>query len=206
MHTTVMGWLDTGLIKSFKDITVAACTAHMSRKQDLAVQYLTRLLSLPAAEDVPNRMIVYDGESGLPGAMDQLAAALVDWDAGSAFFEDPGRLNRDALSDAATEYLNAFSFPGLPPPPPGGGGPSPGPAPTPVPPIAPEKDGGRYEGMLAAIFGILFLASAGANVYMCYRLSRHDQRFVSGVKMMFRRRRGSEELGEGRLLPLLEVD
>ena len=191
-----MSWLEAGLITSFENITVAACTAHMSRKQDLAVQYLTRMLSLSAAEDVPNRMIVYDGESGLPGAMDQLAAALVDWDAGSAFFQDPGRLNRDALSDAATEYLNAFSFPGMPPP-------APAPAPSPV---TPAKDGGRYEGMLAAIFGILFLVSAGANVYMCYRLSRHDQRFVSGVKMMFRRRRGSEELGEGRLLPLLEVD
>ena len=207
MHNTVMGWLEQGLIQSLDNIVAVACTSHMAGKQDLGVQYLARLLSAPVAGDTANKLIVYEGNGGLPGAMDLLATALVDWNAGAAFFQDPARLNRDALADAAKFYLDSFDFPGLPP----AVNPSP---PQPVPPVVPPSGGptdppasSKDESALAVIFGVLFFLSAIMNVAMGVRLARCDRQLLSGVKMMFRRgRAGSDELGQGRLLPLLEAD
>ena len=203
MHNTVMGWLSQGLVADLGDLVAVACTSHMAGKQDLGVQYLARLLSAPEAGDAANKMIVYEGGGGLAGAMDLLATALVDWDAGTAFFNDPARLNRDALADAAEFYLDSFEFPGLPP----AAVPARPAAPAGPPPPPPAPAAAGDESALAVIFGVLFLLSAGANVAMGVRLVRCDRQLMSGVKMMFRRNRaGSEDLGQGRLLPLLEVD
>ena len=110
-----MGWLSQNLIASYDRLIGVACTSHMARTEDIGVQYLARLLSLPAPIDTPNKLIVYEGPD-LAGAMNLLSTALVDWNAGEAFFQDPLRLQRDALADGGKAYLSTMHFPGLPPP------------------------------------------------------------------------------------------
>ena len=195
-----MEWISQKLITNYDELVGVACTSHMARNEDLGVQYLARLLSLPAPVDTPNRLIVYEGPD-LAGAMNLLATALVDWNAGEAFFKDPARLQRDALADGAKRYLATEQFPGLPPP-------------VHVPASDPDSptnksdlnDKASTAYVWAWVFGTLLVLSLIANVLTSIRLVKHDRQFVSAVKMMFRRRRGSEELGQGRILPLLEVD
>ena len=50
------------------------------------------------------------GSAEEPRALDLLATHLVDTQIAIDFFNDPERMNRDLLSDAARDYLPSTSF------------------------------------------------------------------------------------------------
>jgi hypothetical protein len=75
---------------------------QLPRKDNLAVQYFARLLGEPGE----GRRIVYaESLFDEPEALDLLATHLVDTQVGLDFFDDPMRMHRDLLGDAAREYL-----------------------------------------------------------------------------------------------------
>jgi hypothetical protein len=72
------------------------------RKGNLAVQYFARLLGEPGE----GRRIVYaEAIFDETRALDLVATKLVDTQVGIDFFNDPLRMHRDLLSDAAQDYL-----------------------------------------------------------------------------------------------------
>jgi len=78
--------------------------AHMAREDEVSFLYFSRLLGEPYEG---HRIIFAESQWEEPKALDLFATHLVDGDVGQAFFGDPMRMHRDALSDAARAYLDA---------------------------------------------------------------------------------------------------
>jgi hypothetical protein len=83
-------------------VHVVVMGSAMPRKQNLAVQYFAWLLG----EKGEGKRIVY-AESlwDEARALNLLGTHLLDRQAATAFFDEPERLHRDLLADAAAEYL-----------------------------------------------------------------------------------------------------
>jgi hypothetical protein len=83
-------------------VTVLVIGRQLPRKDNLAVQYFSRVLG----ENGEGKRILYaEGLAQEPRALDLLATHLVDTQIASDFFNDFRRMNRDLLSDAARSYL-----------------------------------------------------------------------------------------------------
>ena len=106
----VRHWKDQMALAEWDRVTVVVMGQPLPRKDNLAVQYFARLLGV-AGE---GRRIVYaESLHDEPRALDLLATRLVDTQVGLDFFDDPGRMHRDLLSDAARQYLDVrFGRPG----------------------------------------------------------------------------------------------
>jgi hypothetical protein len=102
LHRQVSLWKGRLSPEEWNRLTVVVMGAQMPRKGNLAVQYFSRLLGEPGE----GRRIVYaEALFDEPRALDLLATRLVDTQVGIDFFNDPLRMHRDLLSDAAGEYL-----------------------------------------------------------------------------------------------------
>lgn len=102
MHARVSAWRREMSDAEWQALRVVILGSPAPREQNLAVQYFARLLDQPGE----GRRIVYaESIRDEQKALDFLAAYEVDTTIGVDFFNDPERMHRDLLSDAAQEYL-----------------------------------------------------------------------------------------------------
>jgi hypothetical protein len=102
LHRQASAWKEQLSPEEWNRLTVVVMGAQLPRKGNLAVQYFARLLGEPGE----GRRIVYaEALFDEPRALDLLATRLVDTQVGIDFFNDPLRMHRDLLSDAAQDYL-----------------------------------------------------------------------------------------------------
>ena len=105
MHEQVCAWRATLTEAEWKRLTVIVLGSQLPRKDNLAIQYFARLLGEPGE----GRRIIYaEGLGDEQRALDLLGTRLVDTRIGVAFFDDPARMHRDLLGDAAREELDAL--------------------------------------------------------------------------------------------------
>lgn len=109
LQATVSQWRGTLSPEEWQSLHVVIIGAHMPREGEVSWQYFSRLLG----ESTEGGRIVY-AESlwSATDAMDLLATHLVDTAAAEAFFDEPHRLHRDLLADAARIWLG--THPGRP--------------------------------------------------------------------------------------------
>ncbi len=103
LHRLVCRWRERMPAGDWSRLTVIVMGAPLPRKGNLAVQYFARLLG----ETGEGQRILYaESLFDEPKALDLLATRLVDTQVGLDFFDDPTRMHRDLLSDAAKDYLD----------------------------------------------------------------------------------------------------
>jgi len=88
----------------WNQLYVFIATAHMPRQQLLAYQYFAKLLN---QSEEGHRVIVGEnpGTTTEEQAFDLIATHILDRKMASNFFNDPWRMHRDLLSDAAKSWL-----------------------------------------------------------------------------------------------------
>jgi hypothetical protein len=102
LHRLVQLWRSELTRDEWDKLTVVVMGTQLPRKGNLAVQYFARLLGEPGE----CRRIIY-GEALFDEtrAIDLMATRIVDTQVGIDFFNDPLRMHRDLLADAAQNYL-----------------------------------------------------------------------------------------------------
>ena len=100
----IVAWSKSGDLtpQVLSRLTVLVIGRRLPRKDNLAVQYFSRLLGQHGEGE---RIIYAEGLGDEPRALDLLATQRVDAQVGVDFFNDPSRMARDLLGDAAREYL-----------------------------------------------------------------------------------------------------
>jgi hypothetical protein len=86
----------------FADLHVIVVGAHMAREGEIALQYFEKLFH----EREGLRIVFAEGVWDEPAALQLLGTHLIDATVGQGFFNDPRRMHRDLLSDAAAQVLS----------------------------------------------------------------------------------------------------
>jgi len=107
LHAQVNQWHRTMKPEEWKTLRVVNIGSQMPRASNVVTQYFARLFN----EKGEGRRIIY-AESlwDEAKALNLLATHQLDSQIGTAFFNDDTRMNRDLLSDIATEYLKLMKF------------------------------------------------------------------------------------------------
>ena len=102
LDAVVRRWRSEMPAEEWRALKVVILGPPPPRRQNSAVQYFARLLGEPGE----GRRILYaESVRDEPKALDFLATDGVDTTIGEDFFNDPTRMHRDLLSDAARDYL-----------------------------------------------------------------------------------------------------
>jgi hypothetical protein len=102
LHARVSAWRSEITPEEWKTVKVVILGSPLPRQQNLAVQYFARLLGEPGEGP---RIIYAESVHEEARALDLMATRAVDTNIGVDFFNDPARMHRDLLSDAARDYL-----------------------------------------------------------------------------------------------------
>jgi hypothetical protein len=102
LHTQITAWRSEMTPEEWKALKVVILGSALPRKQNLTVQYFARLLGEPGEGP---RIIYAESIRDEATALDQMATRALDTTIGADFFNDPTRMHRDLLSDAARDYL-----------------------------------------------------------------------------------------------------
>jgi hypothetical protein len=102
IHAQVTAWRKQLSAEDWQKLRVVVIGSQMPRKSNLAVQYFAKLLKEPGEG---KRIIYAEALFDEQKAVNLLGTHLVDTQLGAAFFDDPQRMHRDLLADAAAEYL-----------------------------------------------------------------------------------------------------
>jgi hypothetical protein len=102
LHRLVGSWRESMPAEQWRRLTVMVLGRQTPRKDNLASQYFARLLGEPGEG---RRLIYAEGLFEEAQALDLLATRVVDGQVAVDFFEDPERMYRDVLGDAARTYL-----------------------------------------------------------------------------------------------------
>ena len=102
LHARVSAWRSEMTPDEWKALKVVILGSALPRKQSLTVQYFARLLGEPGEGP---RIIYAESIRDEATALDQMATRALDTTIGADFFNDPTRMHRDLLSDAARDYL-----------------------------------------------------------------------------------------------------
>jgi hypothetical protein len=106
-HAQVSTWRRKLSAEEWGKLRVVIMGSQMPRKDNLAVQTFARLLG----EAGEGRRIVYaEALFDEKRALNLLGTHLLDREIAGAFFDDPVRMNRDLLGDAAAEYLRTLKI------------------------------------------------------------------------------------------------
>ena len=89
-------------------LRVVVLGAALPRKDNLAVQVFAKLLGVPGEGE---RLVYTESIFEPAPALDSLGTHIIDRSIAVDFFDDPDRMNRDLLGDAAAEYLKTLSLP-----------------------------------------------------------------------------------------------
>jgi hypothetical protein len=103
LHRLVRHWKEEMPAGDWDRLTVIVMGRPLPRKDSLAVQFFSRLLGEPGEG---RRVVFAESLFDEANALDLLATRLVDTQIGLDFFDDPTRMHRDLLGDAAREYLD----------------------------------------------------------------------------------------------------
>jgi len=107
MHRQVMAWKKEMTPEQWKNLRVATQGAALARNGDLAKQYFERLLHI----EKEGLRLVYKELYFPPTPMlTLLATHSVDRGISLAVFDNPDRMFRDVLGDAATVYIKKLKF------------------------------------------------------------------------------------------------
>jgi hypothetical protein len=99
-------WRREMSVEEWQRLRVVVVEAPQARRADLGLEYFARLLGAP----VEGGRIIFAGSLGEQWALDHIAKQELDTAVATAFFDDPGRLDRDILGDAAIAYLDTLSL------------------------------------------------------------------------------------------------
>jgi hypothetical protein len=102
LHARVSAWRREMSAEEWKALRVVILGSALPRRQNTAVQYFARLLGEPGEGP---RIIYAESVRDEAKALDLMATRAVDTSLGIDFFNDPTRMHRDLLSDAARDYL-----------------------------------------------------------------------------------------------------
>jgi hypothetical protein len=102
LHRQVCDWKSQMTEDEWKHLSVVIMGAQLPRKQNLALQYFARLLDVPGEG---SRITYAESIHDESQALDLMATRALDTIIGVDFFNDPLRMHRDLLSDAAKDYL-----------------------------------------------------------------------------------------------------
>ncbi len=102
LHSRIIAWRKEMSPEEWKTLRVVILGSALPRKQSLTLQYFARLLGEPGEGP---RIIYAESVRDEAKALDLLATSEVDTGIGVDFFNDPTRMHRDLLSDAAKDYL-----------------------------------------------------------------------------------------------------
>jgi hypothetical protein len=103
LHRQMADWKTGMTAGEWGRLRVVVMGSALPRKDNLAVQFFARLLG----EAGEGRRIVYaEGIFDEGRALGLLATHLADTEVGADFFDDPRRMHRDLLADAARDYLD----------------------------------------------------------------------------------------------------
>jgi hypothetical protein len=102
LHAQVRAWRSEMTPEEWNGLKVVILGSALPRKQNLTVQYFARLLG--EAGEGP-RIVYAESVRDEAKALDLMATRAVDTTIGDDFFNDPTRMHRDLLSDAARDYL-----------------------------------------------------------------------------------------------------
>jgi hypothetical protein len=102
LHSRVIAWRKEMSADEWTALKVVILGSALPRKQNEALQYFARLLGEPGEGP---RIIYAESVRDEAKALDLLATSEVDTGIGVDFFNDPTRMHRDLLSDAAKDYL-----------------------------------------------------------------------------------------------------
>jgi len=113
MDAQVKTWLGELTPAERKRLRVAVCGVHMARIGNVVMQYMAKSLALPyegryqiEATTGSNVELTYaESVFDLAGGLKVLATHEVDAQQGSYFFNDPARMHRDLLGEAAEQLL-----------------------------------------------------------------------------------------------------
>ena len=86
----------------WRDLRVVVMGPHMAHKEDLFLQYFSRVLHTPMYTE--KRLVYFEGDDR-DAALDLVGTTLIDSRSSRAFFRDETRMHRDVLSDATRRYL-----------------------------------------------------------------------------------------------------
>jgi hypothetical protein len=102
LHARVSAWRSEMTPEEWKSLKVVILGSALPRRQNLTVQYFARLLGEPGEGP---RIIFAESIRDEATALDLMATHALDTTIGADFFNDPMRMHRDLLSDAARDYL-----------------------------------------------------------------------------------------------------
>lgn len=107
MHRQVMAWKKEMTPEEWQKLRVSVKGAVLAREGNLAMQYFERLLNLEG----PGMRLIYMERYVPPTPMlTLLATRSVDRGISIAFFDNPDRMFRDVLADAAAEHIKNMNF------------------------------------------------------------------------------------------------
>lgn len=102
LHRQVMAWKSQMTEEEWKGLSVVILGSALPRKGSLTVQYFARLLGEPGEG---KRITYAESIRDEAQALDLMGTRAVNSGIGVDFFNDPLRMHRDLLSDAARDYL-----------------------------------------------------------------------------------------------------
>ena len=102
LHRQVGAWKSQMTEEEWKGVSVVILGSPMPRKENVAVQYFARILGEPGEG---RRITFAESIRDESKALDLMATRTLDTGIGVDFFNDPLRMHRDLLSDAAKDYL-----------------------------------------------------------------------------------------------------
>jgi len=103
LYATAAAWQKQLTSKEWNALHVVMIGPHMPREQECSMQFFERLFREP---EEGKRIIYAEALWNEKDALNLLATHLVDEAAGAAFFDEPMRMHRDLLADAARTYLD----------------------------------------------------------------------------------------------------
>ncbi|HAH46827.1 MAG TPA: hypothetical protein DCM07_18640 [Planctomycetaceae bacterium] len=107
MHEQVMAWKKELTPEEWQKLRVSVKGAVLARDDNLAMQYFERLLNLEG----PGMRLIYMERYVPPTPMlSLLATRSVDRGISIAFFDNPDRMFRDVLADAANAHIKTMKF------------------------------------------------------------------------------------------------
>jgi hypothetical protein len=107
LHKQVQKWKAEMAAEEWKNLHVVVMGSALPRQGNLALQYFARLLGEKGEGE---RIIYAESLFDEARALNLLGTHLLDREIGVAFFDDPRRMHRDLLSDAAGETIKKMTF------------------------------------------------------------------------------------------------
>jgi hypothetical protein len=107
MHRQVLEWKSELTGAEWEQLHVIVMGSPLPRRGNLAMQYFTRLLELKTES---NRLVYTESVFDEGRALNILGTHLLDTHIGEAFFDDPARMHRDLLADAAEAEIRRMDF------------------------------------------------------------------------------------------------